>query len=200
MTKEIIIIAGPNGSGKTTTAKRLLKDKLIIHEFLNVDEIAKGLAPLNPESVPNEAGKIFFRRFEQLVLENNNFAFETTGASRLFKHLLDVKRKGYKIHLLFLWLSTPDLAIERVSNRVKEGGHFIPDEVVFRRYHLGIKNLVHYYLPLVDTATILDNSDTDLKGSKGEIIAKKNESDSFVVIDKVKWEKIVRIANGKKNK
>jgi predicted ABC-type ATPase len=157
--KRIFIIAGPNGSGKTTTALALQPDLLHIYEFINADEIAKGLAPLNPESVALQASKLMILRLRALLAAKKSFAFETTGAGMNYiKYLSEAKKIGYDIHLLYLWLHSADLAVQRVAHRVAEGGHHIPEEVIRRRYILGLKNIVTHYLPIAHTALILDNS------------------------------------------
>jgi predicted ABC-type ATPase len=116
------MIAGPNGAGKTTTAMPLMKNTAI-HEFLNADEIARGLAPLHPESVSLSASKLMLKRFRELLDAGQNFAFETTGSeTNYIKHLKKAQAKGYEIHLLFLWLPSADLAVERVAQRVTQGG------------------------------------------------------------------------------
>lgn len=196
MTKEIIIIAGPNGSGKTTTAKILIED--FIDEYINADEIARGLAPLNPESVSVASGKLLLKRFNELVEDNKSFAYETTGASKLSKRLNDAKKSGYTIYMLFLWLSSPELAIERVKRRVELGGHSIPHNVIRDRYYAGVRNLINYYLPLVDLAYILDNSDdVEIKGDKPKLIAEKL-NDDIIINDKHKWNMILKVANDTK--
>ncbi len=130
MTKRIFMIAGPNGAGKTTTAMSFISSEMI-DEFLNADEIARGLAPLHPESMALTASKLMLKRLKELLDANKTFAFETTGAgTNYIKHLKEAQAKDYEIHLMFLWLPSPDLAVERVANRVKQGGHQYP-----RRYN-----------------------------------------------------------------
>ena len=186
------MIAGPNGSGKTTTAFNTLPE-LGICEFLNADEIAKGLSPLNPESVPVAASKIMLGRFFALLRANESFGFETTASGKNYiKHLLEAKKNGYVIHLFFLWLDSPELAIKRVAERVKQGGHNIPTETIRTRYVSGVKNLVKYYIPLANTVLIMNNS---FAIESKKIVASKEMNDQLIIEDNLVWEKMQRIAD-----
>lgn len=128
-------------------------------EFVNADEIAKGLSPFQPDRVSLKAGRIMLSRINELFSKNESFAFETTLATRSYRtKILDAKKNGYFVNLVFFWLNSVDLAKERVKTRVLEGGHNIPVEVIERRYTNGIKNLFNIYLPIVDKAYIFDNS------------------------------------------
>ncbi|MEA5534999.1 zeta toxin family protein [Crocosphaera sp. XPORK-15E] len=156
----VYIIGGANGSGKTTVARRLLPYFLDIFEYVNADEIAAGLSPFNPESVAIQAGRLMLGRLDTLVKERADFAFETTLAARNFARFLrKCKACGYTINLIYFWLQTPELAIERVTRRVESGGHNIPVEVIRRRYERGRINLTQLYLPLCDTWIIYNNSE-----------------------------------------
>lgn len=188
------MIAGPNGSGKTTTAGCLISNITGIDEFINADEIARGLAPLHPESVSLSASKLMLKRFMELLEANKSFAFETTGASTNYiKHLVRAQANGYKVFLIFLWLPSPQLAIQRVAIRVSQGGHDIPEDTVVRRYYLGLKNLVKHYIPLCDDSLILDNSKSNLI----KTIAKKCKDKPIIIKSQVQWEEIERIAHAK---
>ena len=155
----LFVIAGCNGAGKTTASYTLLPEVLGITEFVNADEIAAGLSPFKPESVSLEAGKLMLKRIKDLIEKQVDFAFETTLSTRSYKSLLsDAKRKGYEIHLLFFWLNSPEIAIERVATRVNEGGHNVPVETITRRYYRGIQNLFSLFLPIVDSWFLIDNS------------------------------------------
>src|SRR5580692_4024321 len=126
MSKKILMIAGPNGAGKTTMTLELITDQTMLYEFINADEIARGLAPLHPESMSLTASKLMLKRLKELLDANKTFAFETTGAgTNYIKHLGEAQAKGYEVHLMFLWLSSPDLAVKRVAKRVEQGGHHI---------------------------------------------------------------------------
>ena len=158
--KKLYIIAGCNGAGKTTASFTILPDILDCKEFVNADEIAKGLSPFQPEKVSFESGRIMLNRINELLSANENFAFETTLSTKSYKSkIIEAKKKGYRVTLLFFWLQNSDLAKERVKTRVFEGGHNIEPEVIERRYTRGILNLFDIYLPIVDGALIFDNSE-----------------------------------------
>lgn len=155
----LYIIAGCNGAGKTTASFTILPDVLDCQQFVNADEIAKGLSPFHPESVSMEAGRIMLHRIEELLQKGITFAIETTLATRSYQSLVNRAHKlGYLVHLLYIWLSSPQLAIKRVAQRVSEGGHNIPQDVIIRRYHHGISNLFNLFMPIVDSWTIIDNT------------------------------------------
>lgn len=159
MMPKLYIIAGCNGAGKTTASYTVLPEMLGCKEFVNADEIAKGLSPFNPESVAIEAGRLMLQRMEVLLSEGADFAFETTLASRSYVKFIEKAHAiGYYVSLLFFWLPTPEQAIERVATRVREGGHSIPSEVIRRRYTNGIRNLSRIYIPICDYWTVYNNS------------------------------------------
>ena len=187
VTNNILMIAGPNGAGKTTFVLELINNSPKVYEFINADEIAKGLAPLHPETMALSASKLMIKRFLELLKAHKNFAFETTASGTNYvKHLKSAK-KYYQIHLVFLWLKTPEQAIGRVTERVKQGGHSIPEETIRRRYVAGIKNLLKHYLPLADTALIIDNSQEEVPR---KLIAEKSINKSLNVVNKHIWRKI----------
>lgn len=158
--KKLYIISGCNGAGKTTASFTILPEILNCKEFVNADEIAKGLSPFQPEKVAFEADRIMLKRINQLISENENFAFETTLSTRSYKNkITEAKAKGYRVTLLFFWLQSTELAKERVKTRVLEGGHNIETAIIERRYQRGIENLFDIYLPIVDGALIFDNSE-----------------------------------------
>ena len=158
--KKLYIIAGCNGAGKTTASFTILPEILDCKEFVNADEIARGLSPFQPEKVSFEAGRIMLNRINKLISENETFAFETTFSTRSYKDkIIEAKEKGYRVTLLFFWLQNFELAKERVKIRVSEGGHNIEPEVIERRYKRGIENLFNIYLPIVDGVLIFDNSE-----------------------------------------
>jgi predicted ABC-type ATPase len=157
--KNLYIIAGCNGAGKTTASFTILPEILDCKEFVNADEIARGLSPFQPDNVTIEAGRIMLNRIQELFEANENFAFETTLATKIYKEkILKAQANGYEVTLLFFWLNSPELAIERVKRRVMEGGHNIKTEVIKRRYFAGIKNLFDIYMDIVDNVRIFDNS------------------------------------------
>lgn len=184
--KNLYIIAGCNGAGKTTASFTILPEIIECKEFVNADEIARGLSPFQPEKVAFEAGRIMMNRINELLNENISFAFETTLSTRSYKNkILKAKEQGYTITLLFFWLNNIKLAKERVKMRVQEGGHNIPTEVIERRYLRGIHNLFTIYLPIVNNALIFDNS-----YGKHELVAQKITSNNFVIINKEKYNQL----------
>jgi predicted ABC-type ATPase len=186
MKKNLYIIAGCNGAGKTTASFTILPEILDCKEFVNADEIAKGLSPFQPEKVSFEAGRIMLRRINELLESNENFAFETTLATKSYKSkVIEAKSKNYNVTLLFFWLQNVDLAIERVKTRVLEGGHNIELDVIKRRYLNGIKNLFEIYLPIVDEAMIFDNSE-----GKHDLIAEKTFDSEIDILNQTKFDKL----------
>lgn len=180
--KNLYIIAGCNGAGKTTVSFTILPEIILCKEFVNADEIAKGLSPFQPENVAFEAGRIMLNRINDLLKNGESFAFETTLATRSYKgKILDAKKDGYTVTLLFFWLQSIELAKERVKTRVIEGGHDIPSNVIERRYVKGVKNLFDIYLNIVDGAFIFDNSI-----GRHQLIAQKTV-DEFVIINESKF-------------
>jgi len=176
----LYIIAGCNGAGKTTASFTILPEMLKCKEFVNSDEIAKGLSPFNASNiaVAVEASRIMYKRVKELISVSETFAMETTLATRSVVNLIrEAQREGYFVTLLFFWLNTPELAIERVKMRVAAGGHDIPEETIRRRYDAGIHNLFELYIPICDYWMITDNSmspmqiiATGFKSDKKEII------------------------------
>lgn len=175
--KNLYIIAGCNGAGKTTASFTILPEIILCKEFVNADEIAKGLSPFQPEKVAFEAGRIMLQRINTLLNEQESFAFETTLATKSYKNTIEeAKQIGYTVTLLFFWLQSVELAKERVKIRVSEGGHDIPPEVIERRYFNGIRNLLNIYLPIVDGALIFDNSH-----GKHELLAQKTIDGKIII-------------------
>jgi predicted ABC-type ATPase len=157
--KELYIIAGCNGAGKTTSALTILPEIFNFTEFINADEIAKGLSPLTPDDSTIEAGKILLNKIDEFILQGKSFAFETTLSGKLYADkFVDAKKKGYKISLLFFWLPDVEIAYERVKYRVLSGGHNVELNVIKRRYYRGIENLFGLYLNIADHIVIFDNS------------------------------------------
>ncbi len=156
---KLYIIAGCNGAGKTTASMTVLPEVLDCDEFVNADEIAKGLSPLNQEKVAIEARKIMLNRIDYLLNQKSTFAIETTLATRSYKNLIErAKELGYTIDLLFFWPPTTQMARDRVDTRVSSGGHNIPNDVIYRRYWLGLENLFNIFVPIVDVWSLYDNS------------------------------------------
>lgn len=157
--RALYIIAGCNGSGKTTASMTVLPEVLHCREFVNADEIAKGLSPFRPEEVAVQAGRLMLERIDRLLTRGETFAIETTLATRSYAGLVRrAKAAGYTVVLLFFWLPSPEMAEMRVAQRVAEGGHDIPREVIRRRYRLGLRNLLEIYAPEVDVWSMFDNT------------------------------------------
>lgn len=159
--KHLYIISGPNGAGKTTASYTVLPKILQCKEFVNADEIARGLSPFNPESVAIEAGRLMLKRISELLQRNESFSIETTLSTRSYFRLVEkAHSQGYDVTLLYFWLKSPQQAIERVTERVSKGGHDIPKDIIVRRYWEGLDNLFKIYIPIVDTWILVNNSET----------------------------------------
>jgi len=187
--KDIVILGGPNGAGKTTAAPFVVPRELGIREFVNADEIARGLSPFNAEGAALAAGRLMIDRMRMLVREGQSFAFETTCSGRAHAGWLRAcKTDGWRITLVYLWLRSPQMALDRVARRVRQGGHHIPDDVVVRRYHLGLVNMRRLYFPLADAAGIYDNSDYERT-----LIVRRSPEAGLVVYDAGLWAMIERL-------
>lgn len=186
----LYIIAGPNGAGKTTASYTLLPEMLNCINFVNADEIARGLSPFSPSTVDVQAARIMIQRTDELLEEKADFAIETTLATRSYVQL--VKRahdKGYKVHLIFFCLESPEQAIQRVAQRVKEGGHNVPEDIIRRRFQLGISNLVNLFIPICDSVLVFNNVKTP-----AQLIARKENKQSPIEIVEIEmWNKLIRI-------
>ena len=169
----LYIIAGCNGAGKTTASFTVLPEMLDCREFVNADEIARGLSPFHPEGVAIQAGRLMIERVIYLLKEGETFAFETTLSTRSYVKLIQqAQRRGYFVTLLFFSLATPEQAVQRVAKRVSQGGHNIPTDVVYRRFEGGLSNLFNLYMPIVDYWALYDNSNIPTRhiasGQKGQ--------------------------------
>ena len=183
--KRLYIISGCNGAGKTTASYTILPDMLECDEFVNADEIAKGLSPFNPNKVAIKAGRLMLTRINELLENGVDFAFETTLSTRSYVNTVKkAQEKGYLVTVLYFWLNSPELAVERVRIRVKEGGHNIPEETIRRRYDLGINNMFNLYIPIADYWMFIDNSKTSF-----EILA-DGQGENEVVKNKLIWDKL----------
>ncbi len=155
---KVVVLAGPNGAGKTTAAERILRGPLRVTEFVNADVISRGLSDLSPQSAALEAGSMMLNRLRELAARRANFAFETTLASRSFApRIRDLLANGYRFDLVFLWLPSPEAAIARVAERVRRGGHDVPQSTIRRRYWAGLRNFFELYQPLATTWQMIDN-------------------------------------------
>ncbi|MCT4664554.1 MAG: zeta toxin family protein [Flavobacteriales bacterium] len=185
--KNLYIIAGPNGAGKTTASFTVLPEILNCQEFVNADEIAQGLSPLNQNgvSVQLQSGRLMLRRIHELLEKGINFALETTLSTRSYiKFIKLAQSKGYLVTLLFLHLDSSELAIKRVEIRVKEGGHSIPENVIIRRYQSGLKNFFQLFNNVVNKWVLVNNTHGSM-----DVIAEKND-DSVSVVDHEVWCKL----------
>ncbi len=153
------IISGCNGSGKTTASYTLLPQMLDCNQFVNSDEFAKSLSPFNPSAASVSASRYMLMKYHFLLNRSMDFGIETTLATRALLNMVkDAQAGGYEVTILYFWLNSPELAIARVRNRVSAGGHNIPDEVIRRRYTVGLQYLFKYYIPACDRWIIADNS------------------------------------------
>ncbi len=183
----VIVLAGPNGAGKSTAAPRLLHESLQITEFVNADVIARGLSGFAPERASVRAGRIMLERLNELAQSRVSFAFETTLAGRAFASWLEgLVSRGYSMHLFYLWVSSPELAIARVAERVRKGGHSIPEETIRRRYFAGLRNLFELYIPLATCWQVIDNT----VGNDPKTVAKGCRLLSVDVFDSKRWKTI----------
>ncbi|MDR1973825.1 MAG: zeta toxin family protein [Bacteroidales bacterium] len=182
----LYIIAGCNGAGKTTASYTVLPEMLQCKEFVNADEIARGLSPFNMESVAVEAGRIMLTRIEDLLDERVDFAFETTLASRSFVNLVKrAQQQGYLVSLVFFWLNSSELAIRRVAQRVTLGGHHIEEPVIRRIHYRGLYNLFNLYMNIVDYWILVDNTKSPL-----QVIAEKEKNDEIYISNAVVYNQI----------
>ena len=174
-------------AGKTTASYTILPEILNCKEFVNADNIAAGLSPFNPESVAFEAGRIMLKRINDLLNDNQDFAFETTLSTRSYVSLIQrAQQNGYEVTLLYFWLSSPKMATERVAKRVSNGGHHIPTDVIERRYYRGIKNLFSLYIPICNHWFVSENINTVAK-----VIAHSSNQLGEIILNYEIWETIL---------
>lgn len=183
---QIVVIAGPNGAGKTTLAPFLLRDKLGVLEYVNADPIAHGLSGFDPASVALQAGRVMLNRLRELAEQPKTFAFETALSAKHYAGWIEKLRDdGYDFHLMFLWLQSPDLAVQRVRARVHAGGHDVPEQIIRRRYAAGLRNFSKLYQPLANTWAVYDNSDSP----NPIMIAQGGEGEGPSIIHAGLWER-----------
>jgi predicted ABC-type ATPase len=186
---QIVIIAGPNGAGKSTLAPAILRDTFGLLEFVNADTISAGLSAFNPEAIALDAGRVMLTRLRELANHKQSFAFESTLATRSYATWISrLAQEGYEFHLLFLWLNTVELAIQRVAERVRRGGHSVSEDIIRRRYLRGLENLSQLYIPVADTWVVYDNSGT---GSPVLIASGEKDHSATIVLPEV-WKDLVR--------
>lgn len=190
----LYIISGCNGAGKTTASFTILPEMLDCKEFVNADEIAKGLSPFQPERVSFQAGRIMIERIDELLNSGVDFAFETTLTTlSYFNTIKAAKGKGYSISLLYFWLNDVNLAIERVKTRVSEGGHNIPEETIRRRYFRGIYNLTNKFVAVCDYWIVINNSSRPFT-----FVAEGQGGKEIKIYDEIVWEQIKTQSDEKK--
>ena len=155
----LYIISGCNGAGKTTASYAMFPEILDCKEFINADEIAKGLSPFQPETVSIEAGRLMLIRMNEMLTLQEDFAIETTLATKSYANFIRrAQEVGYFVTLIYFWLDSPELAVRRVEQRVRFSGHNVPEDVVIRRYYAGMKNLFSRFIPISDYWILIDNS------------------------------------------
>ena len=186
----LYILCGCNGAGKTTASYTMLPEILDCREFVNSDEFAKSLSPFDPSTASVTASRFMLMRIQFLLEQGADFSIETTLATRsLVSVIKDARERGYKVSILYLWVQSPEIAIKRVRDRVNHGGHNIPEEVLRRRYRMGIKYLFNTYIPLCDRWVLVDNTT-----SQFSVIA-EGSSGLLVIKDEDKFNKINSLAN-----
>ena len=155
----LYIIAGPNGVGKTTFARKFLPKYADCQNFINADLIAQGMSPFSPEAAAVRAGRLVLSEIEFFAQRRVAFAFETTLSGRSYLRLIQqLKEQGYKVHIFFPWVKSVDMALSRVRDRVLKGGHDVPEPVVRRRFGRSIKSFFAEYCPMADSWYLFDNS------------------------------------------
>lgn len=187
----LILIAGPNGAGKSTAAPGILQGALEVSQFVNADTIALGLSGFEPERAAFQAGRVMLTRLHQLAAEHEDFAFETTLSSKSFvPWIKGLRNDGYHFHLVFLTLPSPELSIERVAERVRMGGHHVPEATIRRRYDKGIRNFFSLYQPLADGWRVYDNTDITPRP-----IASGSGTQVECVTDAAVWNRLKELSN-----
>ena len=184
------IVSGCNGAGKTTASYTLLPELLECSEFVNSDEFAKGISPFDPSLASVRASRYMLMKYNYLRERKRDFSLETTLATRsLLKMIRNVQQEGYEVTLLYFWLRSPDLAVERVRARVAAGGHNIPEETVRRRYSVGLNYLFKDYMPLVDRWILCDNSEPPF-----QVVAEGGKKRPLQVRDLITFRKIKKLS------
>jgi len=162
--KKIIVIAGPNGAGKTTFAREFLPNEAACPQFVNADLIAAGFSPFAPELAAIKAGRLMLQTIRSLARNGESFAFETTLSGRGYsRHIRDWRAAGYHVKLFYLALPSSEMAIARVAERVRQGGHHVPDAIVRRRFEASRRNFEQVYRDAVDAWVLYNNAGREPK-------------------------------------
>ena len=192
----LYIISGCNGAGKTTASYTLLPEMLECREFVNSDEFAKGLSPFRPENASIQASRYMIWKIKDLIKRKKDFGVETTLATRTLLNIVkQVQKDGYQVTILYFWLNSPELAIERVKARVQAGGHNIPEETVRRRYKVGISYFFNDYMPTCDRWILADNSQIPFR-----VVAQGTKNGPVNIKDEKTYREIRAIAEQENNK
>ena len=188
----VIAVAGPNGAGKTSRAPKLLREQFGLTEYVNADIIAQGLSAFGPEAVAFDAGRIMLQRLHKLSAARESFAFETTLAGRAHAGWIrrNIRELGYEFHVMYFWLRSAELAVQRVRQRVRKGGHDIPPDVIRRRYVAGVRNFFGLYQPLADSWGLYDNS----VYNDPRLVAVGGEDTEEAVFDEPGWRQFCEVA------
>lgn len=181
---QVIVLAGSNGSGKTTSSRSILAETLSVMTFVNADAIARGLSAFDPEGVAFEASRIMLERLRELAVRRASFAFETTLAARTYARFLrDLSDQGYYVRLYYFWLADPNLAVARVALRVQEGGHNVPEAEVRQRYTRSIRNFFSLYRPLADLWEVYENTTPNVT----RLIAHNRDASAGTIVEQDRW-------------
>ena len=186
---KLYIISGCNGAGKTTASYALLPEMLGCSQFVNYDEFAKSLSPFSPDSASIQASKLMLLKINYLFRRLEDFAIETTLATRSLKKMVKyAQSNGYEVTVLYFWLNSPDLAVERVKARVAAGGHNIPEATIRRRSVVGLHYFFEDYVPLADRWILADNSEIPFK------VVAEGRKDGLIIKDSEKYDRIKEVA------
>jgi predicted ABC-type ATPase len=186
----VIVLAGPNGAGKTTASRTVLAESLRLTTFVNADVIAQGLAGFDPDSAAVEASRIMLDRLHALAAERTNFAFETTLAGRSQAGWLkSLRDSGYTIELIYLWLADADLAVARVAERVRMGGHNVPEVTIRQRYRRSQENLFRLYIPIVNLWKVFDSTEPGIP----KLVAFGESAGTEMIVQQAQWQLIKQV-------
>jgi len=189
--RNVYVIAGPNGAGKTTFAIKFLPDYVRCPNFVNPDLIAQGLSPFSPRAAAIKAGRLVLEQIHEFANRALDFAFETTLSGKLYVNLFkSLRKKGYKIHIFFLWIPDADLGVSRITSRVAQGGHDVPVRDVLRRFNRSIENFFKLYQSFADSWMLFDNA-----GPTPILIAERKNS-KLRIIDESSYNNIVKGISG----